>query len=242
MNKMDMMIKFIKIIEESKLMTERDLEYTKVTEAFDSTQEEIDEVEKKREEVLNVYEYANDIISYVERMSMNKSLLQRSFYVLLSYHTSEINATEKFSKDEIINICYTELFTRCQATISALAACSVEGKILNSNQLADLLYTAYNRDDRGLMNVKEAIDSGFYRLYSTSNDAFEKRANLIKKEIEENAKMKAYQAIVDTIEDGDGNDRLCVFVEETQDCIEAREIKSIVTKEQFASMEYRLEV
>lgn len=46
---------------------------------------------------------------------------------------------------------------------------------------------------------------------------------------------------VDTIEDGDGNERLCVFVEETQDCIEAREIKSIVTKEQFASMEYRLE-
>ena len=47
---------------------------------------------------------------------------------------------------------------------------------------------------------------------------------------------------VDTIEDGDGNERLCVFVEETQDCIEARDIKSIVTKEQFANIEYKLEV
>lgn len=181
---------------------EKDLEYTKVNEAFESTQEEIDEAARKRDEVLNVYEYANDIISYVERMSMNKSLLQRSFYVLISYYTSEINATEKFSKEEIDNICYTELYTRAQATISALAACSVEGKILNSNELADLLYTAYNRDDKGLMNVKEAIESGFYRLYSTSKDAFAKREEMVNEEIEKNAKIKAYQAILDTINDG----------------------------------------
>lgn len=181
---------------------DRDSEYTKVVEAFDSTQDEIDEAAQKREEVLNVYEYANDIISYVERMSMNKNLLQRSFYVLVSYHTSEINATEKFSKEEIANICYTELYTRAQAVISALAACSVEGKTLNSNELADLLYTAYNRDDRGLMNVKEAIESGFYRLYSTSKDAFEKRNDLLEQEIADNARIKAYQAIVDTIKDG----------------------------------------
>ena len=179
-----------------------DSEYTKVSEAFESTQDEIEEVAKKRDEVLNVYEYANDIISYVERMSMNKSLLQRSFYVLVSYHTSEINSTEKFSKQEIDDLCYSELFTRAQAIISALAACSVEGKVLNSNELADLLYTAYNRDDRGLMNIKEAIDSGFYRLYSTSKDVFAKRAEKLKHEIEDNARIKAYQAIVDTINDG----------------------------------------
>lgn len=179
-----------------------DAKYTKIVEAFDSTQAEIDEAEKKRDEVLNVYEYANDIISYVEKMSMNKSLLQRSFYVLVSYHTSEINATDKFSKDEIKNICYSELYTRAQGIISALSACSVEGKLLNSNELADLLYNAYNRDDRGLMNVKEAIDSGFYRLYSTSKDAFMKKAELLDKEIEKNARIKAYQAIKETIEDG----------------------------------------
>ena len=181
---------------------EKDMEYTKVSEAFESTQEEIDEASRKREEVLNVYEYANDIISYVERMSMNKNLLQRSFYVLVSYHTSEINSTEKFSKQEIDDLCYSELYTRAQAIISALAACSVERTLLDSNQLADLLYNAYNRDDRGLMNVKEALDSGFYRLYSTSKDVFAKKAEMLNQEIHNNAKIKAYQAIVDTINDG----------------------------------------
>jgi len=179
-----------------------DEKYVKVAEAFESTEEEIEEVAKKRDEVLNVYEYANDIISYVERMSMNKNLLQRSFYVLVSYYTSEINASEKFSKNEIDDICYSELFTRAQSIIGGLAASSVEGKILDSNELADLLYTAYNRDDRGLMNVKEALSSGFYRLYSTSKDVYNKKTEILKKQIEDTAKLKAYQAIYDTINDG----------------------------------------
>lgn len=46
---------------------------------------------------------------------------------------------------------------------------------------------------------------------------------------------------VSSIEDGDGNERLCVFVEETQDCIEAQDIKSIVTWEMMKSVEYRVE-
>ena len=35
-------------------------------------------------------------------------------------------------------------------------------------------------------------------------------------------------------------EELCVFVEETQDCIEAQDIKSIVTKEQFKSIKYEV--
>lgn len=179
---------------------EAEKDYIKVTEAFESTQLEIDEVSRKKDKIQNVYEYANDIISYVEKMSQNKSLLQRSFYVLVSYYTSEINSTEKFSKDEILNLCFTELYTRAQGIVSALATCSVEGKVLDSNELADLLYNAYNRDDRGIMSVKEAIQSGFYRLYSTSKDALQKKQEKIEENIENVARVKAYKAIVDAID------------------------------------------
>lgn len=46
---------------------------------------------------------------------------------------------------------------------------------------------------------------------------------------------------VDTIEDENDNEKLCVFVEETQDCIEENEIETIVTHEQFANVEYKVE-
>ena len=180
-----------------------DAEYNKVLESFESTTQEIEKVENERNKVLNVYEYASDIINYVERMSTNKSLLQRNFYVLVSYSTSEIAGADKFTKDELLNICYTELLTRAQSIISGLSSCSVEGRVLDSNEVADLLYMAYNRDDKGLLSVKEAIDSGFYRLYSTSEEAFFKRTELLNQQIEQEARIKSLAALKKAIQKGE---------------------------------------
>ena len=52
-----------------------------------------------------------------------------------------------------------------------------------------------------------------------------------------NGKRVIYVA---SIENKDDEEELCVFVEETQDCIEAKDIKSIVTKEQFENLEYKV--
>lgn len=177
-------------------------EYNKVIDSFDSTEDETKKIEDERTKVLNVYEYASDIIQYVERLSLNKSLLQRNFYVLVSYYTSEITSSDKFTKEEIINLCYSELITRAQSITSALSACSVSGEVLNSNELADLLYNAYNRDDKSLLSVKEALDSGFYRLYSISKDAFDKKTEMLAEEVRNEAKIKALSAIKKSIEEG----------------------------------------
>lgn len=178
-------------------------EYNRVNEAFDSTDEEIKAVEKERNKTLNVYEYASDIVNYVERISLNKSLLQRTFFVLVSYNSSEISSIDRFSKEEIRNICYNELVTRAQSIINGLASCSVAGRILNSNEVADVLYTAYNRDDKGLMSVKEALESGFYRLYSTSEDIFLKKQKKLQEEIDNEAKIKALEALKESIKEGE---------------------------------------
>lgn len=177
-------------------------EYTSLVEQFDSKKEDIERVEEKRTRVLNVYEYASDIINYVERLSSNKNLLERNFYVLVSYYTSEATSADSFSKEELVNLCYNELLTRAQGIIGGLASCSVTGQVLNSNEIADLLYTAYNRDDKGLLNVKEAIDSGFYRLYSTSQDVFMKKQGKLQEKIMEEAEYKAIEAIQKAINDG----------------------------------------
>jgi len=170
-------------------------EYNKIASQFDSDERELGRLEKEREKITNVYEYAHDIIRYVEKMSTNKNLLQRKFYVLLSYNTSEISSADKFTKEELIEMCQTELLTRCKGIISALSSCSVSGKILDSNELADLLYSAYNRDDKSLMSVKEAIDSGMLRLYSTSEDAINKKEEELDDYLNTQAQLRAYKAI-----------------------------------------------
>ncbi len=176
--------------------------YTDILDQFDAKESDIARIEEERAKVQNVYEYASDIINYVERLSLNKSLLQRNFYVLVSYYSSEITSASNFTKEELINICYNELLTRAQTIISGLMTCSVTGVILNSNELADLLYNAYNRDDKGLLSVKEAIQSGFYRLYSTSEDVFYKKQEKMLEQINEEAELRALESVKKAIEEG----------------------------------------
>lgn len=177
-------------------------EYSIVVNSLESSSEEIEQAENKRNSALNVVEYGQDIVRYVERLSANKNMLQRNFYVLVSYYKSEITNVASFNKEEVLDICYSELATRCENIISGLNMCSVTGQMLRSTELAELLYSAYNRDDYNVISVKEAIESGFHRLYSTSKDAIERKNEKIMKTIRQEAQYKAVQALAKAIEDG----------------------------------------
>lgn len=176
-------------------------QYSKIASAFDVDEIELQKVSQERDSISNVYEYAADMIKNVEKMNRNKRMLQRNFYILVSYTTSEITSVEKFNKNELIDMCSTELTTRCQAILGALASCSVSGDILDSNELAQLLYNAYNRDDASLMNIKDSLDSGFYRLYTVSEDAFTKEQERLETYLNDRARLKALEAIKQAILD-----------------------------------------
>ena len=182
--------------------TDINAEYNRVMNTLDSTDEEIQEAEDKRESLLNVMEYGHDIVRYVEKLSVNKTMLQRSFYVLVSYYKSEITNASSFKKEEILDICYSELFTRVQNILSGLAMSSVSGKALTSNEIAELLYSAYNRDDANYINIQQALESGFHRLFSTSEDAIEKKNKKLKETMRKEAEYKAILALEKAFEEG----------------------------------------
>ena len=140
------------------------------------------EFEKRRKK--SVLEYGQNITEYVERLSLNKNILQQKTYVILSYYTAEIGGnTSNYSKDEINNICFSELYTRAQNIISSLGTSQVGGRILNSEELAELLFVAYNRDDSELYQLNTMLDAQFDRLYSTGKDVLEKRQEKLDEEI-----------------------------------------------------------
>ena len=177
-------------------------EYNMILNSLESTDEEIQDAEDKRNSVLNVLEYGQDIVKYVEKLALNKSMLQRSFYVLVSYYKSELSNASSFNKEELLDICYSELFTRVQNIISGLSMCSVDAAELNSNEIADLIYSAYNRDDKNYMNVQQALESGFYRLYSTSEDALVKKNKKLVEDMRREAEYKAVVALNKAIDEG----------------------------------------
>lgn len=144
----------------------------------------------------NLYEYGTDIVSNTERMSLNRNILTKQYYIVLSYYPDEAN-NNIYGEDEISNIAFSELYTRSQSTISLLSVCGINGKILDSNELADLLYSAYNRDEAEVYDLNKAINSGYDSLYTTAPDVLEKRMKELDKQIEIEAIQKANQAVLE---------------------------------------------
>lgn len=155
------------------------------------------ELEKLKYEVLkqkNLYDYTEDIIRDTERTSLNKNILTKKYYVIVSCYQSEME-TGDFGEDEIRNMAFSELYTRARSVINSLFACEVVGRILDSEELVDLLYTAYNREEADVFGTDRAIKSGYEDLYSTAPDVLEKKEKLLDKQIEEEAIKVANGAI-----------------------------------------------
>lgn len=148
-----------------------------------------DELEKEFYEVTkqtNLYEYGKDIIANTERMSLNKNVLNKKYYIIIPYYPEDLS-NGAFDKEEIKNLAFSELYTKAQSVIRTLAACEVGGKIMDSNELVDLLYVAYNRDEAEVFSVDRALRAGYDELYTTAPDVLDKKMQVLDDEIEKQA-------------------------------------------------------
>ena len=155
------------------------------------------ELNKARLEVTreqNLYEYGVDLVNNTERMSLNKNILRKHYYIIIDYVPEDIN-TSDYGKDEITGMAFSELYTKAQTIISALAVCNVNGKILDSNGLAELLYIAYNRDDAEIYDLEKALNAGYDELYSTGEDVLQKRMKELDEKIERDAQQLANDSL-----------------------------------------------
>ena len=150
------------------------------------------EVTKKK----NLYEYGKDIIYNTERMSMNKNVLNQKYYVVVPYYIEDLG-DDKYDKLEQRNYAFSELYTRSQAIIRTLSSCGINSKVLSSNELVELLYMAYNRDEAEVYGVDKAIKAGYDELYTTAPDVIDKQIKALDQEIEEAAIEKAKNAVME---------------------------------------------
>lgn len=144
----------------------------------------------------NLYEYGKDIIYTTEKMSLNKNVLNQKYYIIIPYYPEELGENN-FDKQEIRNLAFSELYTRAQSIVRTLSVCGVTGKVLDSNELVDLLYIAYNRDDAEIYGIDKAIEAGYNELYSTAPDVVDKKMKALNEQIEKAAFEKANQKVIE---------------------------------------------
>lgn len=176
--------------------------YNDMEDDIDADEDEVEYLKQEKLKYTNLVEYIGDITHYVETLAQNKQMLQRKFYIILSYYKSDLITTEKFSAKEYEELCYRELYTRAQGVIGSLMGCSITSHVLTSNELAELLYISLNKDDEKTLDIRKSIESGFYRLYTTSDDVREKRQQMLDEEIMKESMKRVEESVKEAIRAG----------------------------------------
>ena len=185
-----------KVQEVEEQLEKEKLQYDKMVNSGNYSDEEIKAAFYELTKTTNLYEYGKDVIYSTEKMSLNKNVLNQKYYVVVPYYPEELGENN-FDKQEITNLAFSELYTRAQSIIRTLGVCGVNGRVLNSNDLVDLLYVAYNRDDAEVYSVDKAIESGYTELYSTAPDVIDKKMRALNEKIEKDAFDKANQKVIE---------------------------------------------
>ena len=168
----------------------QEMRYREMRNSGNYTKEQLDRVYYELTKQKNLTEYGKDVIYSTEKMSLNKNVLNQKYYIIVPYYSDELGQND-FDDAEIKNLAFSELYTRCQSIIRTLSACEVNGKILTSNELVDLLYVAYNRDEQETFSLDKALMAGYDELYSTAPDVLDKKMKTLDQKIEQEAFNKA---------------------------------------------------
>lgn len=176
-------------------LTSLQIRLKRMEEFDEGTEDDMDALKYEIKKKQNIYDYGKDVIQGVERISKNKSILKQNYYVVVPYFASELGG-HNFTPQEIKEMAFSELYTRCKGLIGSLQVCSVEAKILNSFELAELLYLAYNRDEGEIFSFRNAIEAQYDRLYHTAPDVMDKKIAILEEEILETAASKANEQII----------------------------------------------
>ncbi len=191
-----------RVDEISKQYAAKQMEYNQKARSGQYSEKELSKEKYELIRQRNLYEYGVDIINNTERLSLNKNILSKHYYIIIPYYPEEAS-NGAYSKDEISNLSFSELYTKAQAIINSLAVCGINSKILDSTELAELLYVAYNRDESETFNLRKALNAGYEDLYSTAPDVLDKRMKELDLKIEQDAIKKANEAIYDVVEENE---------------------------------------
>lgn len=183
-------------VDEIKLdLDKKRAEYLKNTQSGRYTEEQLARQFYEVTKQTNLYEYGRDIIENTEKMSLNKNVLNKKYYIIISYYPEDIS-NSSFDKEEIKNLAFSELYTKAQSIIRTLSACEVGGRILTSNELVDLLYVAYNRDESEVYGIERALRAGYEELYTTAPDVLDKKMKELNAQIERQALALANEKVI----------------------------------------------
>ena len=185
-----------KVKEIENALEKQEMKYKQMIKSESYTQEQLNRAYFELTKQKNLYEYGKDIIYSTEKMSLNKNVLNKKYYVVIPYFVEELG-DNSFDKEEQRSLAFSELYTRAQSVVRTLAVCGINSRVMDSNELVELLYVAYNRDEAEVYGLGKALKAGYDELYSTAPDVVDKQMRALDKQIEDEALELAQKKVTE---------------------------------------------
>lgn len=139
-------------------------------------------LEDELNSISNQYEYGENLLAYIRGRCSDKAMLQKKYYVLFKYNHKKMVYNEELNYDEILRNAFYDISNKAGGIKSALSRAKIKSHILTSLELAELVYTSYNKQDSEVLSFKKAISSRFSHLAATTLEDIEEKIEITKAE------------------------------------------------------------
>ena len=159
-----------------------EIEYQKLMQSMDIDSKKIENAQLKIRRANNIYEYVKGLEEYMEKVTFNKKMLQRKYYILFSVSKEECINIENFKAKLMPEYAYSILFKRACETIEKLTNCQVGATVLASRNIAELMFRSFQKEQKYKQEFMQTIDSGYYNTYSKNRETLLKKNEILYKE------------------------------------------------------------
>lgn len=125
-------------------------------------------LEGKINKLIGQYEYGIEVKEYMMDRSKQKNILDRKYYIVISYKHNSTRFAQNLTYEEILANAFSDVANKSNSLINALTRSKLGGKILNGIELAEVLYSAYNKQESSVYKISNALKSQFNHLYTSA--------------------------------------------------------------------------
>lgn len=131
-------------------------------------EEEIKETMRNIKRLSSQINYGEDVIEFIKQIAYNSDILDKKYYIATTYYYDSSMFNQKQTDDEMFRTAFNTINNRLESVLSGLSRAGLQGKFLNGVELAELIYTSFNKEDYSSYKLKDAMRSGFSNYVITS--------------------------------------------------------------------------
>lgn len=158
---------------------------------------ELENTNNNIKRLANQIQYGESVIEFINRFASSDDILDKKYFITTPYYYDESQFNQKQTEDEKFQTAFNTIANRLESILTSLNSASMEGKMLNKQELDELLYTSFNKEDADKYKLSNAQRSGFSNNIVRTRPVEYKIIDEEKRQIEEQ-----YQRTIQDAENG----------------------------------------